>query len=97
MTEQRLKPPGPRSTQASSLGTDDIAATLRLLRETALRKRAQRGKLPGALKDGGTWPVDANERDRQPRRVCSLLTTTRGRAAVTAGPVAQEVVAPNAK
>jgi hypothetical protein len=30
----------------------------------ALRKRAQRGQLPGAIRDGGRWLVDSRELDR---------------------------------
>jgi len=50
----------------------------------ALRARAQRGQLPGAVKDVGRWLVDRRVLDAELH--ATLAATTRGASAARNGP-----------
>jgi hypothetical protein len=61
--EQRLAELGFGQPRSDWL-TLEQAAERYLSTAGALRKRAQRGQLPGAVRDGGRWLVDCSELDR---------------------------------
>lgn len=78
--------------------TLEEAATRYRSTSGALRKRAQRGQLPGAVRDGARWLVDTSALDAALRADGTIQTTRNGAsAALTAPPPARRGATPHAK